>query len=198
MASSSTSSEWSPACARLEIVIVILVLLIIRHYKYYSGVLGVTLSLRGNSIPTDGSGRIIITDINPDGDNDEDALICLSEVPISNGGDWYLHPTQQTADDSDRILSNDPRGWRRNRATVTNIGETHRLVRLRRDDSESSGGRALEGVFTCHFAGDSNTPVSVGIYYPSESHVQSLIFATELCIILFILWFNNIIILFIL
>ena len=62
-------------------MIVILVLLIMRHYKYYSGVLGVTLSLRGNSIPTDGSGRIIITDINPDGDpnNLEDALKCLSE-----------------------------------------------------------------------------------------------------------------------
>ena len=35
--------------------------------QYYSGVLGVTLSLRGNSIPTEGSGRIVITDINPDG-----------------------------------------------------------------------------------------------------------------------------------
>ena len=64
----------------------ILVLLIVRHYKYYSGVLGVTLSLRGNSIPTDGSGRIVITDINPDGDNEEDALICQSECI----GDWFL------------------------------------------------------------------------------------------------------------
>ena len=49
---------------------------------------------------------------------------------------------------------------------------TYRLVRLRRDDSVASEGRALEGVFTCNFPGDTNTPVSVGIYYPSELHVQ--------------------------
>ena len=154
--------------------------------QYYSGVLGVTLSLRGNSIPTDGSGRIVITDINPDGDTDEDALICQSELSISNGGNWYLHPTQQTTqhttDGSIRIEGNDPRGWRRNRASfITVISEIRRLVRLRRYDSAASGGRALEGVFTCHITGDSNTPVSVGIYYPSESHVQSLIITTELC-----------------
>ena len=101
---------------------------------------------------------------------------------ISNGN-WYLHPTQQTADDSDRIQSTDPRGWRRNRATGTI--SSFELARLRRDDVAASGGRALEGVFTCDIPGDSNTPVSVGIYYPSESHVQSLIITTELCIILY-------------
>ena len=153
-------------------MIVILVLLIMTHYKYYSGVLGVTLSLRGNSIPTDGSGRIVITDINRDGVSNEDALICHSELSIFTSGNWYLHHTQLTTDDSDRIEGTDPRGWLRNRATVTISGsETHRLVRLRRDDSIASGGRALEGVFTCHIPGDTNTPVSVGIYYPSESHV---------------------------
>ena len=145
-----------------------------RHYKYYSGVLGVTLSLRGNSIPTDGSGRIVITDINPDGENDEDALFCRSELSISNNGNWFLHPTQlttqNTTDGSVRIESTDSQGWRRNRDVL----DDHRqLVRLRRDDSIASGGRALEGVFTCDIPGDSNTPVSVGIYYPSESHVQS-------------------------
>ena len=142
--------------------------------------IGVILSLSGNSIPTDGSGRIVITDINPDGDNDMDALICQSELSLSDGGNWFLHPTQQTTqhttDGSVRIESNDTRGWHRNRATVTiiTIGNsvTHRLVRLRRDDSVASGGRALEGVFTCHIPGDTNTPVSVGIYYPSESHVE--------------------------
>ena len=140
----------------------------------------VTLSLRGNSIPTDGSGRIVITDINPDGDsNNEDALICQSELVGLNVGNWFLHPTQQmtqlTDDGSVRIESNDPRGWRRNRATVI-IGptETVRLVRLRRDDSIAIGGRALEGVFTCDIPGDTNTPVFVGIYYPSEC-VNSLL-----------------------
>ena len=165
-------------------MIVILIFLIIRHYKYYSGVLGVTLNLRGNSIPTDGSGRIVITDINPDGDNDDDALICQSEVSFSDiNGNWFLHPTQQRTDDFDRIESTDPRGWHRDRATVTVAIEFRRQVRLRRDDSVASVGRALEGVFTCDIPGDSNTPVSVGIYYPSESHVQSLIITTELCII---------------
>ena len=77
---------------------------------------GVTLSLRGNSIPADGSGRIATTDINPDGDgatNDTNALICRSEMLTS--GDWYLHPNQQTTDESYRIASNDIRGWHRSR-----------------------------------------------------------------------------------
>ena len=85
------------------------------------------------------------------------------------GGDWYLHPTQRTMLDSVRIESTDLRGWHRNRAAF--VGG-RRLVRLRRDDSVAIGGRALEGVFTCHIPGDINT-VSVGIYYPSESHAQS-------------------------
>ena len=41
----------------------------------------------------------------------------------------------------------------------------HRLVRLKRHSIIT----AREGVFTCHIVGDSNTPISVGIYYPSES-----------------------------
>ena len=103
-----------------------------------------TISLRGDSIPTDGSGRIVITDINPDGDpyNNEDALICQSEVSsLSSGGDWFLHPTQQTTEISIRIQSTDDRGWGRNRATLI---DGRRLVRLRRDDSVAyaSGGRA--------------------------------------------------------
>ena len=133
-----------------------------------------TLSLRGNSIQTDGSGRIVITDINPDGnpDNHSNALICQSDRSLSTGGDWYLHPTQQTTDMSHRVNGTDPRGWRRNRATNTISGSgTRQIVRLRAD-SEASGGRALEGVFTCDIPGDTNTPVSVGIYYPSESHVE--------------------------
>ena len=132
-----------------------------------------TLNLRDDPIPTDGSGRIVITDINPDGDNNEDALLCQSELAISDGGNWFLHPTQLTTDDSDRIEATDSRGWRRNRdITMTNSRERHRLVRLRRVDSVASGGRALEGVFTCDIPGDTNTPVSVGIYYPSELHVE--------------------------
>ena len=138
--------------------------------------IGVTLSLRGNSIPTDGSVRIVITDINPDGDNDnlEDVLICQSDEPTSVNGDWFLHATHQTTqhtnDGSIRIESTDPRGWRRSRTQGT--GHIHRTVTLRRDDSVASEGRALEGVFTCDFPRDANVPASVGIYYPSKAHVE--------------------------
>ena len=153
--------------------------------------IGVILSLSGNSIPTDGSGRIVITDINPDGDNDM-ALICQSELSLSDGGDWFLHPTQQTIQQTtdERIEATDPRGWRSNRATLITIitignSEPRRRVRLRRDDSIASGGRALEGVFTCDIPGDTNTPVSVGIYYPSESHVKSFTYVIHLAIVVY-------------
>ena len=134
--------------------------------------IGVTLSLRGDSIPNDGSGRIVITDINPTGDNNEGALLCLSEVFVD--GDWFLHPTQQTTDIYNRIASSDSRGWRRNRDNIFISPTQYRVVRLRRDDNAAMGDndRALEGVFTCHIPEDTNTPVSVGIYYPSESHVE--------------------------
>ena len=122
-----------------------------------------TFSLNGNSIPTDGSGRIRVTAI---GDTNGNALICRSGIPISSSGYWYLHPTEMSTDDGDRIVSGvnggpDPRGWRRNRATDS---EGHLLVRLRRATDT-----AVEGVFTCHIPGDFGSPVSVGIYYPSES-----------------------------
>ena len=77
------------------------------YHKTLQILLGVTLSLRGNCFPTDGSGRIVITDINPDGDSEVDALICRSVNNITSGGNWYLHPTQQTTDDSDRMQSTD-------------------------------------------------------------------------------------------
>ena len=93
----------------------------------------------------------------------ERALICQSDTPaVVRSGNWYLHPTQPTTDDKYKIASaeDDDRGWFMNRAADIN---GHRLIRLRR------GSAPKEGVFTCHVPGDSNTPVSVGIYYPSES-----------------------------
>ena len=125
-----------------------------------------TFALRGNSIPTDGSGRVLITDINPDGDNDVDALICRSEIHHNTfGGNWYLDPTEISTDDGDRINpvnGNADRGWFRNRGLDS---EDHRLVRLRRRGFPT----ALEGVFTCDILGDINAPRFLGIYYPSES-----------------------------
>ena len=127
---------------------------------------GVTFSLKGNSIPTNGS-RVLITDINPNGVNNEDALICRSESTISGlsgTGDWYLHPTRASTNPDDRIASPPAdRGWLRNRGIDT---ESHRLVRLRR-----ASDTAEEGVFTCHIPGDIGTSesASVIIYYASES-----------------------------
>ena len=123
-----------------------------------------TFSLRGNSIPTNGNGRVLITDINPTGDNDEDALICRSEIDtftssVGLGTNWYLHPTGMSTDEDDWIAPLDPRGWNRNRA----LDSGHRLVRLRRTSAT-----AEEGVFTCTIADDINTPRALGIYYPSE------------------------------
>ena len=125
-----------------------------------------TFSLTGyDSIPTDGSGQVLITDINPTGDNDEDALICRSErdtFTYSSPGNWYLHPTESSTDTDDRINpvnGNPDRGWARNR----DLDSGHRLMRLRR-----ASATAEEGVFTCHIPGDINTPRSVGVYYSSE------------------------------
>ena len=128
---------------------------------------GLTLHLNGhNSIPTDGSGRILITDIGLDDgtttDADADALLCQSDVVIAPvNANWYLNHTQQSTTVGNRIQSTDDRGWSRNRGNDLN---NHRLVRLKRHSTIT----AEEGVLTCHVVGDSNTPVYVGIYYPSE------------------------------
>ena len=132
---------------------------------------GLTLTLRTyDSIPTDGSGRILITDIVVDNvgttDEDADALICQSDVasvdipPIY--ANWYLNSTQLSTEEDGRIQSSDLRGWVRNRGEDASGNE---IVRLKRHSTLT----AEEGVFTCHVIGDSNTPVSVGIFYPSES-----------------------------
>ena len=136
---------------------------------------GVTFSLRGVNISNTGDGRVLITDINPNGDNDEDALICRSEIPVSDThssrGDWYLHPTMMSTDEADRI---DPiksvihiildRGWDRNR----DEGEDHELLVYRVVRLKRASDTAEEGVFTCNINGDINSPRYHGIYYPSE------------------------------
>ena len=69
--------------------------------------IGVTLHLTGyNSIPNDGSGRIVITDINPDGDNDGDTLICQSHLPLVSSAGNYAGIMRKIAG----ILESAPRG----------------------------------------------------------------------------------------
>ena len=128
--------------------------------------------LRNVSIPTDGSGRLLITDIRlrngQSSTSDEDALICRSsknvaELRISHGaGDWYLDPELLVS--GERINGiNDDRGWARNRDRVYVTGVIHHMLGLKRV-SET----AVEGQFTCHIPNDSNNNKSLLILYPSE------------------------------
>ena len=137
---------------------------------------GVEFYLRNASIPTGGSGRLLITDIRlrngQRSTSDEDALICRSssnvaEVRITHGaGDWYLDPelgdTTTAFVSGRRINGSNDRGWTRNRDRVKSINY-HYVVRLKRV-SET----AVEGKFTCHIPNDSNNNKSLLILYPSE------------------------------
>ena len=135
---------------------------------------GVEFLLRGDSIPTDGSGRLLITDISllngQNSTSDEDALFCHATKTVSNLrdldiGDWYLEPDFDTTTANGKKIDGDNnRGWTRNRKAAVNVsGIFYRLVRLKRA-SET----AVEGNFTCHFPGDSNNNRSLLILYPSE------------------------------
>ena len=119
--------------------------------------LGLVLSLsQGVVLPVDGSGRILITDI---GYSEDSSLWCSSLDVGTHESAWYLHPSRRSIADGDMIHSSGEadRGWQENRY--------YNGLRLRRDSVTI----AEEGVLTCNIVGDSNTPVSVGVYYHSES-----------------------------
>ena len=120
-----------------------------------TGILSFSLVGYATTIPTDGSGRILITDIGTDNDN---ALICRTNTPNPGHGNYYLHPSMVTISEGDWIESTDTRGWLRSRDV------SNGLARLRRD-----GTSWTEGVFTCLFQGISDPPISVRVYHPSES-----------------------------
>jgi len=117
-----------------------------------------------DDIPTDGSGRILISDI---GEPNDDALICITDDPGTNtASEWYYDPTSPTTNYSVRIQSDDlERGWLRNRGPMN--GDGFRFTRLRRDIDVTD---SVEGVFTCDIEVDTGPPISVGIYYASEPH----------------------------
>ena len=109
---------------------------------------------------------ILITDI---GRGDTDSLICVTDDPGTYFSfDWYLHPTSSTTDFHARLVSTDPRGWLRNRDM--NV-KGFRIVRLKRDTTQTD---SVEGVFTCRVAVDTGDPISVGIYYASETQRAAL------------------------
>ena len=113
------------------------------------------------NIPNDGSGRILITNIGFYNQSNDQALICRTNTPNPTRGDYHLHPSMQTTDFNYVIQSTDPRGYRRNRDLANGI------VRLRRDSANTSW---TEGVLTCRLYGVIDPPISVGVYYSSESH----------------------------
>ena len=125
---------------------------------YPIGALSLTL-VGYTDIPTDGSGRILISDI---GEPNTAALICVTDDPGDDtSSEWYYDPTSPTTEEAVRIQSDDERGWLRGRGTTS---DGFRLTRLRRDISRTD---SVEGVFTCDIAVDTGPPISVGIYYAS-------------------------------
>ena len=146
--------------------------------------------LKGNSIPTDGSGHLLITEVSLHNEqtstSDEDALFCVSsrnvaEIrPQSTDGDWYLDPevdTTTSGPSGEKISTreyNDPWGpltwssysvqgwtWGRN-STKVNSDNYHRLVGLKRA-SET----AVEGKFTCYIPNDDDNNQFLLILYRS-------------------------------
>ena len=118
-----------------------------------------TLTRHGTSIPTDGSGRVLITDLNvvsTTNATDPNAILCSLPGNMDINSDWYVHPDSSTTDEQFRvqgIYMNDTNGWGRNRGPG--------IVRLWRTNTT-----ALEGVFTCRFP--SEPTVHLGIYYRSK------------------------------
>ena len=90
-------------------------------------VLGVEFFLRGRFIPTDDSGRLLITDISfhnrQTSTSDEEALICLSNRNVGKlllySNAWYLDPEVKTTKNTvgGEIISEESndRGWTVNR-----------------------------------------------------------------------------------
>ena len=138
---------------------------------------GVEFYLRDVSIPTDGSGGLLITDIilhnGQSNTSDEGALICRSSEDIGTlrtilgAGDWYLDPelgdTTTTLSSGRRISGSSDQGWTRNRDRENSSGRYHLVLRLKRV-SET----AVEGKFRCHIPNDSNNNRSLLVVYPSE------------------------------
>ena len=148
---------------------------------------GVEFFLRGRSIPTDGSGRLLITDISlynrQTSTSDEGALICLSsqhigELRSSSTIDvWYLDSEMVTITKTvtgERISEESgDRGWTMNKRHVHVDGEGslfHRAMSLIRA-SET----ALEGKPTCHISNDCNNNKSLLILYPGEYNCATCI-----------------------
>ena len=120
------------------------------------------LTRGGTSIPTDGSGRVLITDLNVVTNNngaESNAVLCsLPGSTTSTSSNWYVHPDSSTTADQFRVVGifiNDADGWGRNRREG--------VVRLWRNRMNT-----LEGVFTCQFPDANPNTIHLGMYYRSK------------------------------
>ena len=136
--------------------------IIITPQRYFILLPGLEFLLNNISIPTDGSGRILVTDIKF---KVPEVLICRSEAPIAGHIDWYVDPEDESATsiaDADKIGGNDFRGWVTKRIVMKS--ERYQRVTLKRVSDT-----AVEGRFTCSIPKDSDSPRGLLFLHPSES-----------------------------
>ena len=137
--------------------------------------------LSGDYIQTDGSGRLLITDISltygQTQTRDDSALFCHSSEDITivrelDIGDWYLESDFKTTTAmGKRIDGGNDGGWIRDRARTVKANEdVYRPVRLKRESQI-----AVEGKFICHIPRDSNNYKYLLILYPSEYETHCMV-----------------------
>ena len=125
----------------------------------FSADYSLSLSFNHQSIPSDASGRVSVTDISKDVGQDHNALACLYKTATLSRYSrlvWYLNDSM--------ILSTGHFGW----ISSLTLWNFIPMATLYRD----SNGTAVEGLFRCclldRATNTISSSVSVGIYYPSE------------------------------
>ena len=125
---------------------------------------GLEFLLNNIFIPTDGSGRVLITDIKS---TDTEALIC--RTPETAGGRtlWYLDHEDEnvtSSDNASHISGGNFQGWKTRRNMVTSDGYIiKKLIRI--------SDTAVEGRFICGDIQKRESAIALLILYPSESGV---------------------------
>ena len=85
------------------------------YYMFPLGTLHLSL-LNYENIPTDGSGRILISDI---GEGNTDSLICHTDDPGTvESSEWYYNSTSPTTDPAVKVDADNNRHWQINRGTT--------------------------------------------------------------------------------
>ena len=127
-----------------------------------------TTILSGDYIPTDGSGRLLITDISlTNGQtqtSNDSALFCVSSRDLAELNtlisemDWYYDSEVKDYGSMSTKLPGDVTGWK-----IRNLNIIYRAIRLKK-----VARIAVEGRFICRIKNDWNNDKSLLILYPSE------------------------------